>query len=409
MTAQLEAPRVVAASGPVLMTADEARRVIDGIREGLENVRTLLLDLHEREGWRVLGYESFVACAEAEFSASKSQAYRLLDAARLDAILSPIGENGLPEAHLRELKVVADEPEVARSIVSHVRALKGESMTAGDLRDGVDEYVARPPRAKAAKPAAPVRRSVSSRAEAGDNQELPDADATFGDTTDEAFGYSNEAPMEGRRPTPNQRCGLCREHFTGERCPCATAPAPMEGGAFEPDEYPTVSEQPCTACGGEIVVLSEQDDRARGQSINAAIADGRPIVQLCTPCQIGDDARTPDQPGAAEADAVTSSCDSAAVDDGGAPTPAVDAAPPAGPALTLGHPALTPEVSERKYRLGCDSLLTLISLLDPATVVAGLAPEQWPAARDRHATIRTWLNHLDIELVQAEMRLKAAV
>ena len=171
---------VAVASGPVLMTAEEARRIIDQIRTGLENVRSLLLDLYEREGWKALGYGSFVECAEAEFCASKSQAYRLLDAARLDLILSPIGENGaLPESHLRELKPVIDEPEAVRQIVAEVREEKGQLATAADTRGKVDRHLARPPRQPKARP------SVSSAASAADfaddyvesfDQSLPDDD-----------------------------------------------------------------------------------------------------------------------------------------------------------------------------------------------------------------------------------------
>jgi hypothetical protein len=45
------------------------------------------------------------------------------------------------------------------------------------------------------------------------------------------------------------------------------------------------------------VVLSEQDDRACARSINEAQAAGRPVVQLCDSCQLGDDASIADRPG----------------------------------------------------------------------------------------------------------------
>ena len=40
-----------------LMTVDEARITVDRIKAKLEDVRALLWDLHEWQGWKALGYE----------------------------------------------------------------------------------------------------------------------------------------------------------------------------------------------------------------------------------------------------------------------------------------------------------------------------------------------------------------
>lgn len=221
---------VVVTSGPIMMTAEEAKQATDRVKEGLENVRALLLDIYEREGWRALGYESFVAYAETEFSASKSQAYRLLDAARLDAILSPIGETGLPEGHLRELRTVIGEPEVVRTVVKQVRQLKGDAMTAADVRGGLDQHLERPPlAARSTKPARPVS---PTRHRDADSQEQPDDDAVLGfEPVADQIDPNNEAPIAGRPPVLTQRCGLCNEHFAGGICPCSDRPGAAEGAA----------------------------------------------------------------------------------------------------------------------------------------------------------------------------------
>ena len=88
MTMTVE-PVTIDAPSLRLMTGPEALACVAQIREGLENVRLLLLDLHEREGWRALGYESWRECAAAEFSLTQSRAYQLLDAANGMPLMGP--------------------------------------------------------------------------------------------------------------------------------------------------------------------------------------------------------------------------------------------------------------------------------------------------------------------------------
>lgn len=48
------------------MSAAEARECIAAIKGNLESLRLLLLELHRRTGWEVLGYASWSDCALAE-------------------------------------------------------------------------------------------------------------------------------------------------------------------------------------------------------------------------------------------------------------------------------------------------------------------------------------------------------
>ncbi|MEP0872454.1 hypothetical protein NDA01_21800 [Trichocoleus desertorum AS-A10] len=99
----------------VMMAEQEARDCVDSIKGHLENTRKLLLDLHEREGWKALGYNSWRECVMAEFGESKSQLYRELEAAKIERNISPIGEIGsIKESHLRPLAKL--EPEQQREV-----------------------------------------------------------------------------------------------------------------------------------------------------------------------------------------------------------------------------------------------------------------------------------------------------
>jgi hypothetical protein len=99
---------------PSLLCANDARSLIERIRAHINDARALVLELYEREGWRALGYENWRECVVAEFEQSKSHLYRLLDAAKVERNISPMGENGEPIAE-RVLRPLAKlEPEEQR-------------------------------------------------------------------------------------------------------------------------------------------------------------------------------------------------------------------------------------------------------------------------------------------------------
>lgn len=221
-----------------LMTADEARACVAQIRAGLENVRLLLLDLHEREGWRALGYDSWRACAAAEFSLTQSRAYQLLDAAKVDRILSTFVENGpMPETHARELAPLKDDPDAVRQVYAEVRDAAGGRPTQRDVRAGVDRLLSRPAR-PAPKPSAATKRV----AEPDLSQDIPDDLALAGADVDPAheFPFNNEPAVA---PKAEQWCQTCGGKYRGAACPCAAtvevepsaaATAPAEEARPEP-------------------------------------------------------------------------------------------------------------------------------------------------------------------------------
>jgi hypothetical protein len=97
----------------VIMSADEARILVNEIRSGIVNVGRKLLELKERDGWRALGYNTWRDCAQMEFGYKQSRVYQLLEAAEIERNISTIVENQLiPESHLRPLAAL--EPEQQR-------------------------------------------------------------------------------------------------------------------------------------------------------------------------------------------------------------------------------------------------------------------------------------------------------
>jgi hypothetical protein len=89
------------------MTETEAREATSAIKDGLVNLRQLLLEVYERGGWKALGYATFIEYAQIEFDYGKSRAYQLIDAATVERNLrySTMVENALPipERHLRPI------------------------------------------------------------------------------------------------------------------------------------------------------------------------------------------------------------------------------------------------------------------------------------------------------------------
>ena len=114
-----------------LMTIEEARQCIEEIKGHLIGVRKLLLELEERRGWEVLGYESMRQCMVGEFGRSQSQLYRELKAGKIEKKISPRGEIGLiPEGHLRHIGKLSPEKWLdAWSEVEKTAPQKGVTMS----------------------------------------------------------------------------------------------------------------------------------------------------------------------------------------------------------------------------------------------------------------------------------------
>lgn len=139
----METPTLYEADVQVLMTEAEARECVDAIKSGIINVGRKLLELHEREGWRALGYASWRECAQAEFGFRQSRVYQLLEAAEIERNISTMVEIPIPERQLRPLAALpADlQREVWQQAVD--TAPNGK-VTAAHVQIVVNEYT-RPP------------------------------------------------------------------------------------------------------------------------------------------------------------------------------------------------------------------------------------------------------------------------
>lgn len=67
-----------------MMTQPEARECADQIREHFTEAKILILELHDRNGWKALGYKSWTECVRGEFADSCYRAVqKQLEAARV--------------------------------------------------------------------------------------------------------------------------------------------------------------------------------------------------------------------------------------------------------------------------------------------------------------------------------------
>jgi len=123
------------------LTPDQARSLVERIRSHITDARALVLELHEKEGWKALGYDSWRECVVAEFEQSQSYLYRLLDAAQVEKNISPIGEKPIPESVLRPLTRL--EPEQQREAYKEASA-KGERPTAKQVKEVVQKLFPTP-------------------------------------------------------------------------------------------------------------------------------------------------------------------------------------------------------------------------------------------------------------------------
>ncbi len=124
--------------GVPMMDATEARQIVSNINRHFDAARRELLELHDREGWRALGYSSWRDCAQAEFGQSAAYLYRQLAAAKIELVLdSPIGE--IPESHLRPLTQL-DTPAQQRR--AYQAATANGPATAKKVQQAVAEVTA---------------------------------------------------------------------------------------------------------------------------------------------------------------------------------------------------------------------------------------------------------------------------
>ena len=99
------------------ITKTEARRLCERIRQQAADLAESIRQLRDGEGWRVLGYETWAACCEAEFGYSKQHANRLIKADLVRQQVEPMGSTSHPAApqpNERQARELGRLPEADR-------------------------------------------------------------------------------------------------------------------------------------------------------------------------------------------------------------------------------------------------------------------------------------------------------
>lgn len=189
------------------LTKAGARKLTARIADAVGELWSLLAEAHDREAWRVLGYDSWAAYVDAEFDISRGQSYRLLDQARVTlALEAAVGEPVTVSG--RQAAVLKDAPEKAAARVAK-RAAKGTPVdvaVAGEVE-----------RVRSA------RTSKQGRSEGGDPNGTP-TQPTAGGGAAATAGKVAEAPTAAPKPARGST-----PPGEGDRAP--SAPPSPTGGA----------------------------------------------------------------------------------------------------------------------------------------------------------------------------------
>jgi len=124
------------------MTLEEAQEKHAQLKSLQSVARALLLEIRNRRGYIVLGYESFEEYAEVEWGYSQSYVYRLSKAEEIqNSLNSPIGEKEIPETHLRHLSKVPEADRAALFAEVNAKAeAEGKERTAKMVQEAVANY-----------------------------------------------------------------------------------------------------------------------------------------------------------------------------------------------------------------------------------------------------------------------------
>ncbi|WP_422929336.1 hypothetical protein [Singulisphaera sp. PoT] len=140
-----------------VMNVEEARATCDAIRRGLEDLRYLALDLHDREGWKALGYASWSECASGEFGLSRRHINRMIMAALIEREVEPRRKAPcIPESQLRPLAAIPSDERAEVWQEAQATAPQGK-LTARHVREVVERVA---PRRQVSPPASPPAGTV---------------------------------------------------------------------------------------------------------------------------------------------------------------------------------------------------------------------------------------------------------
>jgi hypothetical protein len=155
---------VVALDAGRALGPSEARRLTDQVKRDVQELWTKLVRLYEGEAHTALGYASWAAYMAAEFGMGQSQAYRLLDAGRVVAVIDGHSPNGgtddLNERQAREFVPLLKDEQAIVEVWRELREEYGDDLTAVNIKNTVEGRVLRAQRATALREAERERREA---------------------------------------------------------------------------------------------------------------------------------------------------------------------------------------------------------------------------------------------------------
>lgn len=141
------------------LSAEEARDLTARINSTAGDLCLLLVEAHDRQAWRSLGYDSWRSYATSELTISQSKAYRVLDVGRVTQALLAVVADNAPEdfSQIRENPPLINETaarEIKPVLPAVVESVKERVAAGAEPREAIREAVAahRPP---ATEPPAP--------------------------------------------------------------------------------------------------------------------------------------------------------------------------------------------------------------------------------------------------------------
>lgn len=178
-----------AVSTLVMMTKPEAEKARDEINSSsgqyYATQRARVLDFYNREGWKALGYTSWIDCRDKEFAQGRSRIYQLLEEATIESELQGALGGKAPVLSGRALRALKDirsedRPEVASEAASEEDT--GKPTGAGAVKRASSW---KPSGAK--KKAKKKEKALTIGEQAEDNEKLHQALMVIGDTCSRNF------------------------------------------------------------------------------------------------------------------------------------------------------------------------------------------------------------------------------
>lgn len=123
---------------PELLDLMEHEKVIEQGMQTFLDVGWALLAIRDGKKYRHAGYATFEAYCDKRWEIPRQHAYRLIDAAQVAGVLSPIGDIPEPtsEGQLRPLAPLRDDPDKARE--AWAKAVEGARTAGRDAPTGAD-------------------------------------------------------------------------------------------------------------------------------------------------------------------------------------------------------------------------------------------------------------------------------